>query len=123
MDSLIIEATEDTPNVILSQSENKFLISDRSLPENSIEFYLPILNWLEKYSVNPNPVTHFEFKLEYFNTSSAKQIAKVLLMLEKVSKVSDVLVKWYYSKDDKDILASGSRYEKLINIKFQLIEI
>lgn len=123
MDSLIIEATEDTPNVILSQSENKFLISDRSLPENSIEFYLPILNWLEKYSENPNPVTHFEFKLEYFNTSSAKQIAKVLLVLEKVSKVSDVLVKWYYSKDDKDILASGSRYEKLINIKFQLIEI
>lgn len=123
MDSLIIEATEDTPNVFLSKTENKFLISDRSLPENSIEFYLPILSWLEKYAENPNPVTHFEFKLEYFNTSSAKQIAKVLLMLEKVSKVSDVLVKWYYSKDDKDILASGSRYEKLINIKFQLIEI
>jgi len=123
MESLIIEASEDTPSVILSHSENKFIISERSLPENSIEFYMPILNWLEKYAEHPNPITHFEFKLEYFNTSSAKQIAKVLLVLEKVSKVSDVLVKWYYNKDDKDILASGSRYEKLINIKFQLIEI
>lgn len=123
MDPLIIDATEDTPSVVLSSSENKFLISERSLPENSIEFYLPILNWLEKYAEKPNSVTHFEFKLEYFNTSSAKQIAKVLLVLEKISKTSDVLVKWYYNKDDKDIQASGSRYEKLINIKFQLIEI
>lgn len=123
MENLIIQCTDDTPSVYFSVNEKKFEISERSLPENSIEFFQPILSWLENYSQSPLNSTVFEFKLEYFNTSSAKQIAKLLLILEKISKTSDVLIKWYYSKDDKDIMASGTRYQKLINIKFELIEI
>ncbi|HBF87203.1 MAG TPA: nuclear pore complex subunit [Bacteroidales bacterium] len=122
MNNLLIEATEDTPKVELDLTNNVFRISERSLPENSIEFYQPILNWIEEYSKHPNLKTIFEFRLEYFNTSSAKQIAKILLLLEKLSHDSEVLIKWFYNKDDRDIHSSGTRYSKLINVKFELIE-
>ncbi|MBI4647931.1 MAG: DUF1987 domain-containing protein [Bacteroidia bacterium] len=122
MEPIVIEATEDTPKVHLDAVNNKFLIADRSLPENSIEFYQPIFEWLVKYTEAPKEKTNFEFRLEYFNTSSAKQITKILLILEKLATTWEVVVSWYYKKEDLDMLSSGQRYAKLINIKFEFVE-
>jgi len=123
MDILKIEKTSDTPNVTLDSTNNLFEFSYRSLPENAIDFYNPILDWIEEYSKNPNNETVVDFKLEYFNTASAKQIAKVLLKLLEISKKAKVKINWYYDKNDTDMLASGQRYSKLINLEFEFIEI
>ena len=123
MDILKIEKTSDTPNVTLDSSNKIYEFSYRSLPENAIDFYNPILDWIEEYSKNPNEETVVDFKLEYFNTASAKQIAKVLLKLLEVSKTSKVKINWYYDKNDTDMLASGQRYSKLINLEFEFIEL
>ncbi len=122
MEALLIEATEDSPKIALDAANNLFQISGRSLPENAIGFYQPVFDWLQNYLQSPNAVSVFEFQLEYFNTASAKQIAKILLFLEKLSIKSDVVVKWYYKQDDVDMLASGQRYAKLINVKFEVLE-
>ena len=122
MNALIIEATEDTPGINFNPDKNTFIISDRSLPENAIGFFQQLYDWLESYFDNPNKKTIFDFKLEYFNTSSAKQIAKILIFLEKLSKKSEVTIRWFYKKGDIDMLYSGSRYSKLISANFELIE-
>jgi len=122
MEKLYIEATDDTPGINFNPDENTFIISDRSLPENAIEFYLPIFEWLDKYCSNPNNQTAFDFKLDYFNTASAKQIAKILLVLKKLSENNDVAINWHYKEEDNDMLASGLRYSKLININFEFIK-
>lgn len=122
MEKLLIQATEDSPRIELDAQNNVFIISERSLPENSVLFYQPVIDWLTEYKKSPNTQTTFEFKLEYFNTSSSKQIAKILLILEEISKKSEVLVKWFYAENDRDIHSSGIRYSKLINIKFDFIK-
>ncbi len=122
MKPLIIEKTEDTPGINFDPDNNNFIISDRSWPENAIEFYQPIFDWLELYLQNPNSETIFGFQLEYFNTASAKQIAKLLLILEKFSNKTKITIRWHYDKDDIDMLTSGSRYAKLLNIQYEFIE-
>ena len=122
MENLIIEKTSDTPSVYLDSSE-KIEISERSLPENAIDFYSPIIDWFNEYAKNPNKETIVNFKLEYFNTSSAKQIAKILLILQKLAENSNVLIKWYYSANDSDMHSSGIRYSKLVKVNFEFIEI
>ncbi len=122
MEPLFIEKTEDTPSINFDPANSVFVIADRSWPENAIEFYEPVLKWLEEYLKAPNQKTVFEFQLEYFNTASAKQIAKILLMLEKFSKQTDITIRWHYDKDDVDMLTSGSRYAKLLNISYEFIE-
>ena len=123
MDKLIIEKTSDTPSVILDCDAGKIEISERSLPENAIDFYSPIIDWFNKYSETPNNETIVDIKLEYFNTSSAKQIAKILLILQKLAENNNVLIKWYYSANDSDMHSSGIRYSKLVKVKFEFIEI
>ena len=122
MDALIIEATEDTPKVILDPSESSFQLSERSLPENAIDFYKPIFDWLNKYKESPIDTTEFTFKLDYFNTASAKQITKILLLLEEIAKSNTVQVNWYYQNEDLDMKSSGARFAKLIKVNINLLE-
>src|SRR5688572_31551773 len=72
MEILNLEGTADTPKIILDKGNGIFEISGRSLPEDSVEFYGPVLEWISNYAKAPNATTHFSFKLEYFNTSSSK---------------------------------------------------
>ncbi len=122
LEKLIIDSKEDTPKVIFDPASRIFEISARSLPENAIGFYEPVLIWLNNYTQSPIDLTVFEFKLEYFNTSSAKQLAKILLVLENMAKKNKVVINWFYKKEDADMLASGTRFSKLIDLNFNLIE-
>jgi hypothetical protein len=58
--------------------------------------------------------------MEYYNTSSAKQLAKIFLFLEKLNEKVFVQVVWKYKKDDNDMMASGVRFSKLLNLEFEL---
>lgn len=120
---LHIEGTEDTPEVLLDSENNSFSISGRSFPENAIEFYEPIFAWLQKYAEEVENDMEFEFCMEYFNTSSSKQIAKIFLLLEKINENVFVQVIWKYKKEDSDMMASGMRFSKLLNLEFELREV
>lgn len=123
MESLIIENTGDTPKIVLDPENDNFEISYRSLPENANGFYEPVFNWFDQYMDSPGEAMDFNFNLEYFNTASAKQIAKILLMLEKLSQKIKVKIIWHYKKDDTDMFSSGKRYSKLLKVEFELKEI
>ena len=123
MEVLHIEGTEDTPEVLLDSGNNTFSISGRSFPENAIEFYEPIFAWLQKYAEEVENDMEFEFCMEYFNTSSSKQIAKIFLLLEKINDNVFVQVIWKYKKEDSDMMASGMRFSKLLNLEFELREV
>ena len=123
MEVLHIEGTEDTPEVLLDSENNTFSISGRSFPENAIEFYEPIFAWLQKYAEEAENDMEFEFFMEYFNTSSSKQIAKIFLLLEKINENVFVQVIWKYKKEDSDMMASGLRFSKLLNLEFELREV
>ena len=122
MESIFIEAGQDTPSVILNKESNTFIVSNRSYPEDSIEFYQPILEWIQRYIQKPNDNTVFEFKLEYFNTNSSKQIFKIMLLLEQLVKNSKVLIKWHYKKLDREMQNHGEIFSKIINVPFDLVE-
>ena len=122
MDAINIIEKEDTPRIILNSEKGQFEISKKSFPEDAITFYAPILVWLNSYAQNPNPATVFSFRMDYFNTASSKQIYKILIVLENISKFSPVEISWNYNKHDTDMLSSGERYSKLIpNLKFKFV--
>ncbi len=123
METLVLEKTKDTPKVILDSKNNIFLIESKSLPEDAMSFYKPIIDWVELYCQSPNKETVFEFKLEYFNTSTTKQFAKLFLTLEKLVPDNKVIIKWYYDKNDLDMKLAGERFDKLLKLDFELIEV
>ncbi|MFN8255161.1 MAG: SiaB family protein kinase [Bacteroidales bacterium] len=122
MNALIVDDTKETPRIHFDPGNNIFEISSRSLPEDADEFYLPVLRWLESYAEKPNPKTIFTFKLDYYNTASARYITRIVKLLDDISKNNEVKVYWYYREIDEDMQAMGEEYQEMTEMDFELIE-
>ncbi len=124
MEPIILQPTDDTPEVILNPEEKIFRIERVSVPEDAFEFYQPIIQWIKEYGKNPLPETVFEFNLEYVNTASNKQLMQLMLALDEIAQNATVIVKWFYESIDEDMLELGKRYQKIAKrINFEFIEI
>ncbi len=122
MDNLIIEGTRQTPEINFDVESGILKLEGRSIPENTFEFFTPVLNWLDAY-VNSSPDKIVaKINLEYFNTSSSKYILEILKKL-KVFKVEgkEVLVEWYYEEDDEEMMETGEDYEDVSGLPFEII--
>ncbi|MDD2279703.1 MAG: DUF1987 domain-containing protein [Bacteroidales bacterium] len=121
-----IKETVTTPYTLLDADNGIIKVEGRSIPENVIDFYQPILNWIDNYVKEPNDRTELHFKLEYFNTSSSKRLFDIMRKVEGISLLDakTVVINWYYEEDDEDIYFAGNDYKALITrIDFNLIEI
>ena len=124
MENLVIEGSPKTPTIKFNPEEGKLLIQGRSIPENSIDFYKPLVDILEEYAGNVKPATRVDIVLEYFNTSSSKCILDVFKKLEKINEAGGgVAINWHYEEDDEDMLEAGEDYQAIINIPFKIVEI
>lgn len=122
METIKIDATDETPAVVLDAGANIFEFSGKSLPEDVSTFYNPILEWLEEYTQSPNDSTKVVFKLDYFNTASSKMILDILLKLEDLhGEGKDVLVSWHYADDDEDMEEAGEEYSEIVDVPFEHI--
>ena len=124
METIAIEGTPKTPTINFDIEKGFLEIKGRSIPENSIEFYKPLVDWLEKYAAKPKSTTNVNIQLEYFNTSSSKCILDVFKKLEFIHKNgSEIVINWYYEQDDEDMLEAGEDYQAIINVPFKMIEV
>lgn len=120
METLRIEATDDSPQVLLDQEDNQFEISGKSLPEDVVDFYQPVMDWLKEYRKKPNARTEFNLKMIYFNTASSKQIMDILMVFEEmVEEGHEVVVRWHSKKSDEDMQEAGQEYEEMLDIPFE----
>lgn len=124
METIIIEGTPKTPSVNFDSASGILHLKGRSIPENSIEFYKPLVEWLDEYAAKPQSKTAVNIQLEYFNTSSSKCLLDLFKKLEGMHKSgNDITIKWYYEEDDEDMLEAGEDYQSIINIPFKMIEV
>ncbi len=121
MEPLLIESTNRTPLISLSPS-GKFKIHGRSIHENPVKFFEPVIDWMDNYVLKPEETTVFDIKLEYFNSSSQRFILDVLRILTDNLEGKKLIINWYYESGDDDLLERGQYYESILNKKFNLIE-
>lgn len=119
MDALKIEATIDTPSIVLDKNNGIFEIAGKSYPEDTKEFFGSVLAWMDLYTAAPNPETRFVFKLKYFNSSSYKPLFDILGKLDTIRKKGAAInVLWYYKDGDTDMLEAGEEFRDLFSIPF-----
>ena len=121
MENFFLEGTNKTPQLDFNSNEGRFLIAGRSIPENSIEFYKPLFEWLDNYVGQAISTTILDVQLEYFNRSSSKCIVEIFRKLEALQQKNDnVLINWYYEEDDEDMQESGEDFQEIIDVKIVL---
>lgn len=124
MTNILLEGSPKTPTVHFDGTTGILELRGRSIPENSIEFYKPLIDWIDRYARDPRPATQLRVQLEYFNTSSSKCILDLFKKLENVrTSGNEVQVLWHYETDDEDMLEAGEDYQAIINLPFKMIQV
>ena len=124
LERLKIAPTDTSPEVNFDPS-GKLEIRGRSLMEDVVSFYTPLLNWVEEYLENPQPNTIIILELEYFNSASARMIVKLLMKFEDLAENEDFSVKviWRYKDNDDIIRDRGREFKTILMLPFELEEI
>jgi hypothetical protein len=109
------EETKTTPFVLIDQGE--ITIRGRSIPEDSFEFYEPVLDACIKYTRKPAKNTEVTIHLEYVNSGSKKYLTNILTVLE--SSYLDGYgyeITWTYESDDEAMRDLGSDLKGIVKI-------
>lgn len=124
MRNLTLDSSGKTPYVSFN-TDGVIELSGRSIPENAVDFYKPLYDWLDEFSKNPSTEIKVNIRLEYFNTSSSKCLLDVFKKVEFIFKETGckVSVNWYYEEGDEDMLEAGEDYDIIISIPFNFIEV
>lgn len=118
--TITLDRKSDTPAIKMDPN-GTIAIRGRSLPENAELFYKPIIEWADQYvEQEAKAQTELTIELEYFNSSSVKQILTLLLKLEELHRQEgkEVQVIWVYNQDDELMEMKGREMESLVDLPF-----
>jgi len=110
MKNLIIEATNSTPAVVFKE-EGKLSIEGRSLPENTINFYQPLIEWASNFNARE---VKLDISMEYLNSGSTKKLLELLKVFDANNQIKTFYVDWHYDHEDEDILENAQIYEEIL---------
>jgi hypothetical protein len=133
MEKIVLEGTDNTPELKLDHEDHSMLFRGDSRPEDVRTFYLPILDWLENYEKQlfflidqgGEIKVRCNFEFEYFNSSSAKYLMDIITKLGDIAKINKVTLElnWHYDAMDEDMLESGEEFEDMLGVKFNFVKV
>jgi SiaC family regulatory phosphoprotein len=121
----IISPTKSTPEVILDP-KGIIKLTGRLIPENAIEFFNPIDEWINEYFKNPAEITCVEISLEYINSVGSKHLLDLIRKITHIhlkKNTNKFIINWYYNDKDEDMLEKGTIFSSVLNIPFNYIKI
>ena len=125
MENLIMEETKYTPSINLDAQKGLIELVGKSYPENTFEFYKPMMDWVEEYfNGNEQFITTINFEIIYFNSSSSKLVFDFFDRIEEMREAGKYTeINWIYDKDNDSALETGEDFkEDFEELNFKLIE-
>lgn len=133
MNPLKIEQTNVSPLVNFNPTLGIYVMAGYSRPENVRDFYMPIIDWLSEFkdslcqSKNKGEMLNhidFDFKFIYFNSSSAKFLYDIVIILNEMQKLSlPISINWHFDKEDDELREAGEELSDMAQVPFKFIEI
>lgn len=106
-----------SPTIDFNATTGNFFIKGCSIISNVSNFFSPILNWTKEYTASPAPKTILNIQLEYFLTSSAKFLYKLLKLFDQMYIAGhDIEVNWFYRNEDEDMKEYGEDFNVLLTM-------
>jgi hypothetical protein len=122
MENLTLEATKYTPEIKLDTNGTISMVG-KSYPENTFEFYEPVMKWLEEYfDGNAQEKTVVNMEITYFNSSSSKLFFDFFDLLEENNDDNDIQINWIYDEENESAEEAGEDFiEDFENLKIELV--
>ena len=123
MENLKLEATKYTPEINLDTAGTISLVG-KSYPENTFEFYAPMMKWLEEYfETSAAETTVVNMEIIYFNSSSSKLFFDFFDLLEENSDEHTIEINWIYDEENESAEEAGEDFiEDFEDLNIKLVQ-
>ena len=115
MENLVCRPTESSPRIFFDDQTNILEIRGSSYMENSLEFYTPVMTWIDSYllGLKRHDKVQVDIELVYFNSSSSRVLVEIFENLnEKAFQDGiNVDINWFYEAEDDDMLEFGREFQ------------
>lgn len=125
MERLYIEETKYTPKIDFNPESQIFEIRGKSYPENTFEFYEPILSWIKEFfNSKERRDCKFNFEIIYYNSSSSKVLYDMFDVLEESVDSHSIEINWLYDEENETALEAGEDFqEDFESLNIKLVEV
>ncbi len=121
MNDLNIAATQSTPGIQSDAQHGLLRMHGDSYPENSFEFFGPVIQWIETFLASQTTPLHLELRIIYMNTSSVKAMMDIFDMLEEAHrKERTVSVAWHYDPRNERVLDLADEFREDCSFPFEI---
>jgi len=113
MQNLTISATKYTPEISLDAENGVISMSGKSYPENTFDFYKPVMEWMENYfDTTAKEKSTINMEIIYFNSSSSKLFFDFFDLIEEASETHKVEINWIYDEENESALEAGEDFKE-----------
>jgi len=105
----MIEETKYTPAISLDVN-GTISMKGKSYPENTFEFYTPIMKWVEEYLEEDGKKLVVNMEIIYFNSSSSKLFFDFFDLLEENKDKHTIEVNWIYDEENESAKEAGEDF-------------
>ncbi|AZV46691.1 hypothetical protein C3L23_05200 [Nautilia sp. PV-1] len=124
MEKLYIPATKYTPEISLDPEKGLIEIKGKSYPENTFEFYEPVIKWIDEYlkcCVKGDITVNME--IIYFNSSTSKLFFDLFDLFDEVKDKYNITINWIYDEENESAEEAGEDFiEDFKDLNINLIK-
>ncbi|BDU74369.1 biofilm regulation phosphoprotein SiaC [Mesoterricola silvestris] len=122
LENLSVDATVSSPRVRSDAEGGLLELAGESYPENSFEFFQPILTWVADFLAQDERPLRVELRLTYLNTSSIKCMMDLLDALEEAHLSGRaVSLTWYYDPENDRALDLAEEFREDLGLPFEIV--
>ena len=121
MSNIELSATASTPAVKADAAANSLEMRGDSYPENSFEFFAPLVEWVQDHFKTPDATLRVDLYLLYLNTSSVRAMMDIFELLEEAHDDDHgVEVRWFYDEDNDRIAELAEEFKEDCSFPFEI---
>ncbi|MCL2702750.1 MAG: DUF1987 domain-containing protein [Defluviitaleaceae bacterium] len=117
------EKTKTSPYILIDEEKGYIRFEGESYLEDILSFFREINEWLAKYLASDFSSLTFDFAMEYFNSSTTKQIYNMLRAMDmSAAGGKRIIVNWIAAGDDDMLIECSEDFkDEMESLEFNLV--
>lgn len=121
MEIINIAQTASTPLVCFDPATNTLRMAGESYPENSFDFYAPVIAWLTAYLQQLGEMT-LDITITYMNSSSTKCTLDLMdIMEEAYGRGVRTAIVWRYDRENPRSYELAEDFREEVSFPFDIV--
>ncbi|MBW5449371.1 DUF1987 domain-containing protein [Cohnella sp. CFH 77786] len=116
-------SSRSTPEVRFDPGQDMLAIRGSCYPENALQFFHPLLRWVDEYleQLPAEAAVRVELELPYINTSSIKGFLTLFEKLEAAHLTGkNIVVFWSYDEDNESERECAEEFKEDLTLPFHI---